>query len=497
LLNQGIYEEIINLKLKRELEGVDLYSNIIGKDSIDVEEARKMLSSYISYVTRRALSYVREEYKKDDHEALLQQIKTCNDVINSLSKRLDSEEFNQLKIAEEGEVLTYLYSTINSSKHINKEKPLRPVTPMSESSLFTGSSHEPSMLEELRREILSSDSIQMLISFIKWSGLRCIIEELRQFTGRGGKLQVITTSYMEATDYKAIEELSKLTNTQIKISYDTDRTRLHAKAYIFTRETGFSTAYIGSSNLSNPALTSGLEWNMKVTEKESFDILKKMKATFEGYWNDREFQKLQLDREEDQERLKLALSKKIDSTNDIHFLFDIQPYFYQKEILEKLQVEREIFGRNKNLLVAATGVGKTVISAFDYKRFYLKNKPARLLFVAHREEILKQSMETFRYVLKDSNFGSLLVGDHKATELDHLFISIQSFNSKKLNEFTTSDFYDFIIVDEFHHAAAGSYQKLLAHYNPKFYWVLLQHQNEWMEKIYSIILMEKLLLRCV
>jgi len=466
MLKEGIYEQIITEKLKKELGVIDIETNDIGKEPLDVEEARKILASYIALVTRRALMFVREQVK-DDKEALLQQIQTCNDIVHILSEKLEDEEFDSLKIAEEGEMLIHLYSKINSIKSIKKQEIIRPVTPISESSLFTGSHYEPSMLEELKREILSANTIHMLVSFIKWSGLRCIIEELRQFTENGGQLQVITTSYMEATDYKAIEELSKLTNTEIKISYDVERTRLHAKAYLFKRDTGFSTAYIGSSNLSNPALTSGLEWNIKVTEKDSFDIVKKFETTFESYWNDPEFQCFHLEKKEDQERLKMALLKKKDQTNNFYFVFDIRPYFYQKEILEKLQVERETYGRYKNLLVAATGVGKTVISAFDYKRYYEKNKPARLLFVAHREEILQQSRDTFRYVLKDTNFGDLLVGNNQADSLDHLFISIQSLNSKKLYEHTTSDFYDFIIVDEFHHAAADSYQKLLAHYQPK------------------------------
>lgn len=469
MLKQGIYEEIINEKVKKNLQGMSDDVFEIGKETIDVEEARKVLSSYISEVTRRALRYVRDKVS-DDKEALLSQIRTCNDIISTLNEKLDIEEFEKLKIAEEGEVLTSVYHKINTIKSIKKEKAVRPVTPISQSSLFTGSSYEPNMMGELQKEILSSDSIDMLVSLIKWSGLRCILEELRYFTEqRGGKLRIITTSYMEATDLKAVVELSKLKNTEVKISYDVDRTRLHAKAYMFKRETGFSTCYIGSSNLSNPALTSGLEWNIKVTEKDSFDIIKKFEATFESYWNDGEFIVFDPNEEQDVQRLTKALNKQKDRDEPEYiFSFDIQPYHYQKEMLERLQVEREVYGRYKNLLVAATGVGKTVISAFDFKRFK-RDSPgvARLLFVAHREEILKQSRDTFRGILKDINFGDLLVGGHSPSSIDHLFISIQSFNSNKLYEKTTEDFYDFIIVDEFHHAAATSYQKLLSYYRPK------------------------------
>lgn len=469
MIKEGIYEEIINHKLKNEIAKLDIDSYEIGKEKIDTEEARKILSTYITAVTRRALKFVRDN-ENDDRQALINQIHTCNEVITLLSEKLDEEEFKLLKIEEEGEVLTSIYSKMNSIRSIQKGKVIRPVTPISQSSLFTGSSYEPNMLGELKKEILTADSIDMLVSFIKWSGLRCIIDELKTFTEQSNKrLRVITTSYMEATDYKAIDELSQLPNTEIKISYDVDRTRLHAKAYLFKRETGFSTAYIGSSNLSNPALTSGLEWNIKVTEKDSFDIIKKFEATFESYWNDREFSTFHSNKKDDQERLKLALTKNKDYTeNNLTLLFDIKPYLYQKEILEKLQVEREIFGRTKNLLVAATGVGKTVISAFDYKRYKSINKnSAKLLFVAHREEILKQSMDTFRVILRDPNFGDLLVSKHQPNSLDHLFVSIQSFNSKELYDKTTSGYYDFIIVDEFHHAAAGSYQKLLSYYQPK------------------------------
>lgn len=464
MLYPGLYEQVINNALNSELAKIPEARKSTAP--IDTAEAAKVLAQYLTDVVQKGLENV-----QDNGGGIEAQIQLANQIVTTIQNTTQEADFAALGVDQRAEQLLALLqqndprlaTTGKSAKDLD-----RPETSIAQSSLFTGAIHEPQMYTELKKEIVSADRIDMLVSFIKWSGLRLIMDELRQFAQSGGELRIITTSYMGATDVKAIEELHALPNTKIKVSYDTKRTRLHAKTYVFYRDTGFTTAYVGSSNLSNAAISSGLEWNVKVTRKDLPETIEKIAATFESYWNSSEFEYYD---EGQRERLIRALKAEKYSETDHSGIYtlDILPYSYQQEILDRLDAERTVRGYNRNLVVAATGTGKTVISALDYKRFCKQHpgQPCRLLFVAHREEILKQSLYTFRAVLKDANFGELYVGSHRADSIDHLFVSIQTFNSQELAAKTAADFYDYIVVDEFHHAAAPTYQKLLEYYQPK------------------------------
>lgn len=456
----GLYEQVVNEHLDAELSSLPeaIRPEI---NEIDKAEAGAILTAYISEQASILL-------ERASDQGLDEQLR----LVNRMLRAAMEEDGSWLVSTPARQLLSLRDASLETVTRSHSKLP-RPETSLSQSSLFTGSSHEPQLYTELAKEISSSNGIDMLVSFIKWSGLRLIIEQLKTFTDRGGILRVITTTYIGASDAKAIDELSKLPNTQIKISYDSAHTRLHAKAFLFHRNTGFTTAYVGSSNISRPAITSGLEWNMKVTLHDQPTVIEKMQATFDSYWESPDF--IPYDSSQC-ELLAKAIARErqpkhtsIYDSGITHFL-KVHPYPYQQDILDKLRAEREVCNRWHNLIVAATGTGKTVISALDYKdwcRRYNGGRRTKLLFVAHREEILKQSISCFREVLRDANFGELLVGNHTPNGLDHLFVSIQSINSRGLTGLLEPDYYDYIVVDEFHHAAAKSYQKLLDHFKPR------------------------------
>ena len=489
-LKAGFYEQVINEHFAKQLEHIE--SRFKETEKIDQTEASIVLSSYLKDIVTQGLESAKDTGETEGETTGLQrQIVLANKIIKLIQEETNNEELKESLVDKNGEELLTLLDSQNTIRVVDASARIpRPQTSLSETSLFTGAKHEPQMFSELKAEINTCDRIDMLVSFIKWSGLSLLLESLKVFTQRGGKLRIITTSYLGATDFKAIEELNALPNVEIKISYDTKRTRLHAKAYVFHRDTGFTTAYIGSSNLSNPAMSSGLEWNVKITEKDLASTMHKVSHTFDVYWHSPEFETYNASQKE---RLKTALYREryqnkpdkqyLIAENPEAYHFRINPYPYQQEILDEMEAERTLRSNYKNLIVAATGTGKTVIAAFDYKRF-CKQHPGqanKLLFIAHREEILSQSLACFRGILEDANFGDLFVGSHRPTsQVSHLFMSIQTFNSQDWTTKTSPDFYDYIIIDEFHHAAASSYQKLLNYFTPKI-WLGLTATPERMD----------------
>jgi superfamily II DNA or RNA helicase len=462
MIQQGLYEQLINKIILSKLDKMDKNIFFIKENEIDKNEAAKVLSLYLFDVIRFALNTISGD------GSIEKQIELSNKIITLLKTELKDEEFEEDLIATKAKILSAIFSKTDA-RFSDFEKHLKEITPytrLSQSELFTGNNAGISLESEIKKEILSSDKINFLVSFIKWTGIRIFEKELFEFTERGGELKVITTTYMGATDIKAVEYLSKLKNTTIKVSYNTDNERLHAKAYLFFRYTGFHTGYIGSSNISRSALTNGLEWNLKITTKEVGHIIDKFQKTFETYWQDKDFELFDI--RLNNEKLKSALKKqRIHDRNNPAMYFDIKPFPFQEEILEMLQTERIVHNRNRNLIVAATGTGKTVISAFDFKYFKKNNPSAKLLFIAHRKEILVQAQATFQGILRDNNFGELWVDGLEPEKYDCLFASVQTLNNR-ISSLTLSDsFYDFIIVDEVHHIAASSYRPIINRFKPK------------------------------
>jgi len=457
----GIYEQLITQLIESRIDRERFY---VGERELNSSEASTWLSRFLSHI----LEYAIESVPSSD-DRLQHQIALSNQLLLWLKTQIQDNDFIEDNLlASQGKILTALYELENpvSADLKNYINDIFPLTGLSQSELFCGSNAGLSLESELKREILSADKIYWLVSFIKWAGIRIFRKELEEFTASGRELKIITTSYMGATDAKAVEYLASLPNTEVKLSYNTERERLHAKSYLFLRNTGYHTGYIGSSNLSHSALTNGLEWNLKITSQEIPHIINKSLSTFETYWSSHDFEHFNGDAKSS-EKLKKALSQQRGDfeVSPTHF-FDISPFPHQSDILEQLAVERSAHQRFRNLVVAATGTRKTLISAFDFARF-VKDKPqAKFLFVAHREEILKQARSAYRGVLRNGAFGELWVGGHTPEHYRQLFVSIQTLNNQLEQLNLTADYYDYIVIDEVHHIAASSYRAVLEYFSP-------------------------------
>jgi len=315
------------------------------------------------------------------------------------------------------------------------------------------------------------------MSFITVSGVRKIRDILQSITALDGtgqarvRLRILTTTYIGATEAQAVEELARLPNCEVRISLDGRRTRLHAKAWIFERDSGFGTAYVGSANLTHAALAGGLEWTVKFAERGQGTMFQQAQAHFETLWHDSEFTPYDPEQSEHRAALRQAIAKEkgggyVSQAENVISFFDIAPKNYQLEMLEQLRAERE-HNRVRNLVVAATGTGKTVVAAFDYRQLctQLGGRP-RLLFIAHRIEILKQALRTYREVLRDAGFGQILSGNSRLENPDHLFTTIESLHSNDLLTRFGESYWHTVVFDECHRIAALSFDTVAKRIKP-------------------------------
>ncbi len=342
-----------------------------------------------------------------------------------------------------------------------------PATPLASSDLLVNAEGQPNIGSELRSEIPSADSVDLICAFVIWSGVRHLRDALAELVQRGGRLRVITTTYMGATEKRAVDELVAL-GAEVRVALDARTTKLHAKAWLLERRSGLSTAFVGSSNLSHTALFDGLEWNVRLSAADAAHVLARVRMTFESHWASEHFE--HYDPQVNGDELAQALSehdrRSLGEASTISFAnLDVRPYPHQERMLEALTVERERHDRHANLVVAATGTGKTVVAALDYKGLCQREgRRPTLLFVAHREEILRQSLGTYRAVLRDGSFGEIH-GGGRIAEGTHVFAMIQSLKKDRLEQLGT-DAFEVVVVDEFHHAAASSYDALLNRVEP-------------------------------
>lgn len=460
----GLYERVIDEASDRKLSALIDHGHQIERAAIDVAEAPDVLAGHVGQLLQGLLE------DTDPSE----RIRRTNEVIATLNALWSGSDSGLIVDSD-----PMLLGVSRANTSLSRALPRRPEIPLSQSDILMNARGEPNLLNALISEIESADHIRIIVSFIKWSGLRLLLPSLKQAIGRQAKVQVLTTTYLGASDERAITALAE-SGAEVRVSFDNRSSRLHAKAWLFDRNSGAHTGYIGSSNVSHQAMSEGQEWNVRLSQHETPHLLTKFRNAFDAYWNEPSYGFERFDPSQfpgDVQRLAVALNAQRQTSPSEHddlLPFEVRPYPFQQEMLDALERDRTIYNRTRNLIVAATGTGKTVVAALDYKRLWQQGKWSsagkglpRLLFVAHRKEILEQSRRVFRHVLRDMNFGELLVDGVAPAYGTHVFASVQSLTAGNRILAIDPEAFDVVIVDEFHHATAATWDSILRHLKPK------------------------------
>lgn len=308
----------------------------------------------------------------------------------------------------------------------------------------------------LLKLLLESKSFIFNVAFINFSGVQLLLEVFSKLENKNIKGKILTSTYLNFTQIKALEKLKEFSNIELKI-YDCNTTNIgfHPKSYIFEFD-DFYEVMVGSSNITASAFKTNIEWNVKTTLKKDDEYLTNILNEFNNLWKE----SFEVNEDFLEKYSKFIENQKKEFLPTFLYKQNIKINIMQKNALEKLKILRQK-NQTKALIIAATGSGKTYLSAFDVKDF----KAKRVLFLVHRENILISAKQSFENIIENRSFG-LFTGNKKEKSKDYIFSTIQTM-SLYYKEFKKDEF-DYIIIDESHHVTSPTYKKVIEYFQPKF-----------------------------
>lgn len=321
-------------------------------------------------------------------------------------------------------------------------------------------SQRGNLLKELKISLSECKSFYFSVAFINFSGLQLLLDSFKHLEDKGVNGKIITSTYLNFTEPKALDKIRKFKNIDLKIFIADKEKGFHTKAYIFENEDDYK-IIIGSSNITQRALKSNVEWNVMIVSKKETEFVEEVLEEYESLWDSTGF----VDDEflEKYENFITSIRKR-ENQNTVKFndYKVIKPNIMQRQALENLHRLRSA-GENKGLVIAATGTGKTYMSAFDVMQF----NPKKMLFLVHREDILRSAKRTFQSLCKNKKVEmGFYTGNAKEAISDYLFATVQTME-KNLENFKEEEF-DYIVIDEAHHSTSPTYEKILNYFKPKF-----------------------------
>lgn len=321
------------------------------------------------------------------------------------------------------------------------------------------------VISSLEDELLKCDKFDISVAFITDGGIEPLLQTLKILEMRGIEGRILTTDYLEFSDPKALRKLASFKNIELKMFMSEEAGEgFHTKGYMFKNNDIYK-IIIGSSNMTQKALSVNREWNTKIVSTEQGEYVKEILNEFERLWNSKYslnyeqfIETYELNYKLIKEQRKIASAKKISSLEE----YKLQPNAMQISFINNLNKILEK-GEKRALLISATGTGKTYASAFALR----ENKPRRALFLVHREQIAKQAIESYKKIFGETKTFGLLSGNSKGVEADFLFSTMQMMSKEDILKKFKEDEFDIIVIDEAHRIGASSYQKIIQYFKPK------------------------------